>query len=179
MVHDHANKGAHHQRGLDVHDCAFALPRAKVTAQRAINAAHKFFPEHMRQLMFFQRRMKQQPLEFRIAVMMLERIQREPLEDREVILSLDGFRDYQARIQTVVQTRLMIEDGAVKFFLGREVTKDHRFRHSGCPRNLFGGGAAKAALRKQTHGDAQNLQPALFAGHAPAVGAVTCLVLLG
>ena len=107
--------------------------------------------------------------------MLIERVKGEPFENSSVILSGNRVCDDLNRIHRVVQTSLVIQDRAVKFFLGREMPKDHRLRHAGGERNLSGRRAAKAALRKQPHREPQDLQPALSTRHArPVDGAVTC-----
>jgi hypothetical protein len=68
-----------------------------------------------------------------------------------------------------VQAGLVIEDGAVELLLGGKMAKHHRFRDAGGQGNLFSGGAAKAALRKQAHGHAQDLQAPVLARHPGAV----------
>src|SRR4030095_15119810 len=67
------------------------------------------------------------------------------------------------------QARFVIENGAIQLFFSGEVAKDHRLRHARGERDLLGGGAAKAALGKQAHRHAQNLQAAILAGHAGTV----------
>ena len=58
MMDDHADERAHDDQGLDFNDCAIALPFANVGAQDPVYARDELFPEHLRQLMFFQRGMQ-------------------------------------------------------------------------------------------------------------------------
>src|SRR5437867_2630039 len=101
--------------------------------------------------------------------MPIERVERQPFEYSPVIFAVNRIRHHLNRIHRVVQTSLVIEDRAVKFFLRREMAKDHRLRHAGGMCNLFSRRATETALRKQPLCKPQNLQPALSARHARAV----------
>src|SRR5215217_8568146 len=60
----------------------------------------------------------------------------------------------------------MIENGRVEFFFGGEVSKDHRFGDSRRVGDFFRRRSSKTPLRKEAHGHRENLELALFAGHA-------------
>ena len=60
----------------------------------------------------------------------------------------------------------MVEDGAVKFLLGGEMPEHHGLGHSSRLRDFFGSCAAKTSLRKETDGDAKDLESAAFRAHA-------------
>ena len=55
VMHDHADKGAHHDGGLNINDGSFALSFPNVIAEPPVHAPHEFLPEHMRQVVLFQR----------------------------------------------------------------------------------------------------------------------------
>ena len=63
----------------------------------------------------------------------------------------------------------MIENGAVERFLRGEMAKHHRLGNTSGQGDFLRRRPPKSALREQSHGDAQNLQPALFAGHATSI----------
>src|ERR1051326_2584012 len=96
---------------------------------------------------------------------MIERVERHSLKHAPIVLARNRISHSLTRTNFVVQTGFLIEDGAVQLFLGGEVAKDHRFRHVRRPGDLFRGRTAKAALGKEAHGNAENLQPAFLAGH--------------
>ena len=83
-----------------------------------------------------------------------------------LILALDGVADRFARVANPAPTSLVIDDRRVQLVLGREVAKDDGLGDASRLRDLLGRRAAKAALRKETHGDAHDLHLPRFARHA-------------
>src|SRR2546421_4579984 len=116
----------------------------------------------------FERGVEQESHELRVVLVLLQGCVSQSFKDGAVILARDRFGHYRARVFQTDGAGLVIEDGGVEFFFGGEVAKDHRLRDARRVRDLFGGRAAKAALRKEAHGDNQDLEATLFARHAPA-----------
>jgi len=55
---DHADKSAHDHQRFNLDHGAVALPLANVSAQSPVHARDELLPEHLRELMFFQRGMQ-------------------------------------------------------------------------------------------------------------------------
>src|SRR6185437_12480402 len=140
-----------------------------VRAQRVINALHKFFPKHLRQLVFLESGMQQQPLKFRVAFVLLERVQGDAFKDGAVVLARNRISDDRHGIHLVVQASFVIQDGAVQLVFCGKVAENHGFRNAGGQCDFLGSGAAKPALRKQAHRHPQNLQAPVFTRHAGTI----------
>src|SRR6185503_12882008 len=98
--------------------------------------------------------------------MMLECAEGKAFKYSVVIFALDRISHHEFEIDGIAGTSLVVEDGSVEFFLGREVTKHHCFRNARSLRNLLGCRAAKAFAGKHAHGYAQDLRASLVAGHS-------------
>ena len=71
---------------------SLALPFANVATQKLVNAPHKLVKEHLRELVFFERRVKQQTLKLRIVFVMFERAESERFKHSAVVFALDARR---------------------------------------------------------------------------------------
>jgi len=47
VVHHHADKAAHHDRGIDFDKRSVALPFANVAAEKVVNVPHDLIEEHL------------------------------------------------------------------------------------------------------------------------------------
>jgi hypothetical protein len=71
----------------------------------------------------------------------------------------------------------MVEDGRVKFLLSSEMPEDHSLRNARHLSDFFGGGTAKAPLRKKTNRYLEDLQSPILGGHSrSACNFVRCRV---
>src|SRR2546426_12715482 len=114
--------------------------------------------------------MRQQSKELSIVLMVAHHAIGEAFKDGAVVYLSDGVVYQLTRIFQAAAAYFVIENGGIEIFLGGIVPEDHCFRDAGRFGNFFGGGAAKATVRKQPHRHAQNLQAPLSPGHPPAVG---------
>src|SRR6185369_460991 len=99
---------------------------------------------------------------------MIESRERECLKHGAVVFPLDGVRSQILRVNTIVRTRFVIDDGGVKLFLGGEVPEDHGLRDTGRVCDLLRGCPAETSVREEAYGHRQDLRPALFPGHSGA-----------
>src|ERR1043165_4501202 len=97
-----------------------------------------------------------------VILMMLKSMKGQPFKDRAIVLAANGFSHNLVRAFNAALAGNVVDDGAVELFLGGEVAEDDCFGDAHGMRNLLGGRAAKAALRKELDGDAYYLAPALF-----------------
>ena len=176
-MNHHADEGADDDQRIHFDQRTFTLALPDVLPDKLINVAYKFLPEHLRQLVTFERRVKEESLKFRIAIVMVQRIERESFKNSTIISLLQDVADHVKWIHDVFVARFVIEDGAVEFFFRGKMAKDHGFRNARCLRDFFCGGATKSPLRENSHRGAENLQSALFAGHpadSQAAGITCC-----
>jgi len=158
MVHDHPDEAAHDDRRIDIDKRAFALALPYVTPQKLVNAPHELIEKHLRELVFLERRMKQESLKFGIVFVVIEGAERESFEHRAIILPADTFGGHLFRFERLASAaRFVVENGGVEFFFGGEMAKNHRLRDAGRLGNFFGGGAAKSAVGEETNGYAKYL----------------------
>jgi hypothetical protein len=158
MMHDHPDEGAHDNSGIDIDERTFALALAYVTAEELVDAPYELVEEHLRQFVFLERRVQQQSLKLGIVFVMVECAKREGLENGSIVLLADAFGCHLFRFESfAAAARFMVENGGVKFFLGGEMAKNHRFGDAGRLGNFFGGGAAKPAVGEETNGDSKYL----------------------
>src|SRR5829696_8154196 len=54
LVHHHADKATHHDRGIDFRESSVALSLADVSAEKLVDATHILVEEHFRELVFFE-----------------------------------------------------------------------------------------------------------------------------
>ena len=73
VVHHHADKAAHHDRRIDLDKRSVALAFTNVAAEKVVNVPHDPIEEHLGELVFLERGIKQQPLKLRIMFVMVER----------------------------------------------------------------------------------------------------------
>lgn len=169
VVHHHADEAADDDRRIDLDERAVALPFAQVGAEKLVNLQNKLVEEHLRQLVLFERRVEQQTLKLRIAVVVIERAERKRFKNATIVLALNRIRgDLGGFKRAAAFARLMIENRGVKLFFRGEMAKHHRLGDACCLRDFLGCGAAKASIGKEADGDSQDLVVAFFARH-PAV----------
>src|SRR5215213_10313544 len=151
VVHHHADEAAHDDRGIDFDQRALALTLANVTAKKVINTTDKLLEEHLRQLVFFERRVEQQTLKLRIVFVMIERTESERLKDGAVVFPLDGLGSHFRRLKPAARARFVIEDRGVELFFGGEVSKDHGLGDARRLGDLLGRGPAKTSFGKEAY----------------------------
>ena len=153
MVHDHSDKATHDDRRIDIDECAFTLTLPYVTAQELVNSPHELIEEHLCELVFLERRVKEESLKLGIVFVVVESAERESFEDRAIVLAANAFGGHLFRFERLASaTRFVVENGGVKFFFGGEMAENHRLRDAGRLGNFFGGGAAKPAVGEETNG---------------------------
>jgi hypothetical protein len=158
MVHDHTDKAADDDRGIDIDKRTVALAPAYVVAQKLVNTQHELIEEHLRELVFFERRVQQQSLKLGIVFVVVECAAREGFENRAIVLLADAFGGHLFRFEGfAAAARFMVENSGVEFFLSGEMAKNHRLGDPGRLGYFFGGGAAKSAVGEETNGYAKYL----------------------
>ena len=100
--------------------------------------------------------------------MMVQRTERERFKHRSIVFALDGLGSHFRRLKPVAGASFAVEDCGVELLFGGKMAEDHRFRDAGCVGNFLGGGAAKASFGKESHGNPEDLLPALLTGHPGA-----------
>ena len=170
VVHHHADETTHNDRRVDFQQRSFALSVAQVGSEKLVNLAHHTIKEHLREFVLLESGIKEQPLKLGIDVVMVERAESERLKHAAIVFARDRVSGYDCGIErTAAGARLMIENGRVELFFGREVAKDHRFGNAGGLGNLFCGSTSETSVGKETYSDAEDLEAAFFAGHSGAV----------
>src|SRR5438270_403821 len=106
-MYDHACKGAYDYNGVNVSERAVALALAHIAAQEFIQVCDDSFPEHLGELVTFERGVCEQSKEFRVLLVMKHHAKRKCLEDSAVVTALDG----------VVQKNAWVSHAAVTCFL--------------------------------------------------------------
>jgi hypothetical protein len=158
MVHDHPDEAAHDDRGIDIDEGTFALALPYVTAEKLVDAPYELVEEHLRELVFLERRVQQQSLKLGVVFVVVEGAERERFENGAIVLLVDTFGGHLFRFEGfAAAARFVVENGGVEFFLGGEMAKNHRFGDAGRLGNFFGGGTAKPAVGEETNGDPKYL----------------------
>ncbi len=93
--------------------------------------------------------------------MVLKGSERQGLEYRPVVFAPDRVCDQFAGVSEPFRAGLVIQYRSEELLFGREVAKDHGLGDSGGLRDLLCGRAAKATLREEAHGGAQDREPSL------------------
>src|SRR5215207_7482188 len=99
---------------------------------------------------------------------MVESSKSERLKDGTIVFALNPVGSHLRRFKPPARARFMIKDGGVKLFLCGEVTKDHGLRDTRGLGDLLGGRSPETSFREEAYSNAQNLKPALLAGHSGA-----------
>ena len=93
-MNDHSDKSPNDHERLDVLESSVALPLTNVSAQRVIDPQDKFLPKHLRQLVFFQRGIEQEPLKLWIELVMIQSIESYAFENGAVVFATDGIGNH-------------------------------------------------------------------------------------
>ena len=152
VVHHHADEATHDDRRIHFDQRSFALSFANVCAEKFINPTHKLVEEHLREFVFFECGVEQQPLKLRIVFVVVECAEGERLKDGAIVFALDAVGSHLRRLKLSARARFVIENRGVKLFLGGKVPEDHRLRNAGRLGDFFGGGAAKTSFGKEAYG---------------------------
>src|SRR5215212_4956664 len=99
---------------------------------------------------------------------MVESSKSERLKDSTIVFALNPVGSHLRRFKPPARARFMIKDGGVKLFLCGEVAKDHGLGHTRGLGDLLGGRSPETSFREEAYSNAQNLKPALLAGHSGA-----------
>src|SRR5687768_14587120 len=116
--------------------------------------------------------MKQQALKLRVLLVMGERAQRQPFKYGTIVFFLECLANHRLRVHGVARTRLVIEDGGVKLFLGGVMAEDHGLGNPCSLGDFLSRGTAKTLSRKKTDSHAKDLQLSVFRGHSRRRGSV-------
>src|SRR2546426_4638165 len=100
-MNNHADEGTNNDCRIDLDHRTVALPVSNIATQRLINTPHELLKKHLRELVPLECGMKQQPLEFRIAFVMLECAECQSFENRAVILFLKRLGNHLLRIHGI------------------------------------------------------------------------------
>src|SRR6185312_4722161 len=165
MMNDHSDKGSYHYRRFKLNQSAVELALPDIVTKKLINTPDVALPEHVSELVLLKRRMQQEPMEFRIAFVMLERSIGEISEDRVIVLACYRVRDGHDWIEAGIATGFVIENRCIQLFLGGEVSKHHRFRHTGCMGDFACCRSVKSFPGEKIYRDLKDLHAPLFARH--------------
>ena len=158
VVHDHSDEATHDDRRIDVDERAFALTLADVAAEEFVNAPHKLVEEHLRELVFFERRMQQQTLKIGIVFVVRESSEGERFENGAIVFAPDAFGGHFFRFKRfAAAARFVVENGGVEFLFGGEMAENHCLGNPRCVCNFFGGSAAKPPVGEETDGNREYL----------------------
>ena len=158
VVHHHSDEATHNDRGVDVDEGAFTLALTNVASEKLVDPFDELIDEHLRELVFFERRVQQQTLKLRIVFVVVESAERERFEDGAIVLSLDAVGGHFFRFERFAAAAgFVVENGGIEFLFSGEMAEDHRLGNPGRLCDFFSGSAAKPSVGEETNGHSKYL----------------------